>query len=375
MSDDGDAALVLRARGGDKDALAMLLARHRPLLVALCRRALGDAASAEDAAQEASLQAMLNLAGLRRPDRFGPWLAGIGLNVCRRMARERSRTAWSWDELCGGRFLGLPDPQPGPEALAEEQELAERIHHAVAALPDGQRAAVALFYLLGLTLAETAETLGVPTGAVKTRLHKARATLRRRLVIAWIDERPRAGTEDQMTQATSYVEMRVADLSRSSAESGEVPRYVVMLEDEEGAHRLPIWVGQFEGMAIALHLEGIQAPRPMTFAFAANLLEASGARLREVRIDRLSETVFYATAVVESPDGPRDMDARPSDAINLALLTGAPIRVAREVLDAVAAQPSSWPDADRPGAVGAAEIVAQFMETWPGRQRGAPPAP
>src|SRR5688572_3057134 len=114
-----DAELVEAARGGDKSAFAALLTRHRPLLLALCRRYLGEAGPAEDAAQEAALQALLCLDGLRRADRFGPWLAGIGLNVCRRWLRQREHDGQSWEALVGGRALPEPVEAVAPESLAE----------------------------------------------------------------------------------------------------------------------------------------------------------------------------------------------------------------------------------------------------------------
>ena len=90
-----DAALVVAARGGDKGAFATLVVRHQGMLLALCRRTLGGMGLADDAAQEAVLHGILSLDRLRRPERFGPWLAGIGLNICRRWLRERLRDSWS----------------------------------------------------------------------------------------------------------------------------------------------------------------------------------------------------------------------------------------------------------------------------------------
>src|SRR5207248_2755255 len=72
--------------------------------------------------------------------------------------------------------------------------------------------------------------------------------------------------------------------------------------------------------------------RPLTFAFAGQLLEAAGARLREVRIARLVDETYYAQVVVEGPAGERAFDARPSDAIALALEADAPIRVSADVM-------------------------------------------
>ncbi len=184
-ADDNDSALVQAARSGDGGAFALLLARHRPLLLALCRRKLGDPALAEDAAQEASLQALLNLDRLRRAERFAPWLAGIGLNVCRMWLRERSRERRSWEavqeEHATDASRNGHDDLTRDAADAESADLVERVREAVAELPDGQRAAVRLFYLSGLSYAETAGKLGIEIGAVRTRLHKARGMLRRHL--------------------------------------------------------------------------------------------------------------------------------------------------------------------------------------------------
>jgi RNA polymerase sigma factor (sigma-70 family) len=321
-----DEELVRAARRGDNVAFAALLSRHRPLLLTVCRHALHDDDLAEDAAQEASLQAFLNLDQLRRPESFGSWLAGIGLNVCHRWRRKRLRDVWSWEAMLGGQLLAKPvDTSPGPEQLAETAELRAWVQQVIASLPPGQRAAVTLHYLAGLTQAETASLLDIEVGAVKTRLHKARVTLRGKFGgELW------AGALRQEGQA--MVEMALVDVRRRRKAEGTTSRHIVILEEVGGNRRLTIWIGEFEATALALHLEGASNPRPLTCAFAAKLPEAADGRLREVRIDRLEGDIFYASAVVDGPAGERAVDARPSDALNLALLLSAPIRVSSDVL-------------------------------------------
>jgi RNA polymerase sigma-70 factor (ECF subfamily) len=90
-TDDTDATLVWAAQEGNTGAFAALLVRHRPPPLVLCQRMLGDPTLAEDAAQEVSLQALLSLDRLQSGERFGAWLAGIGLNVCRMWQRARAR--------------------------------------------------------------------------------------------------------------------------------------------------------------------------------------------------------------------------------------------------------------------------------------------
>lgn len=275
----------------------------------------------------------------------------------------------------------MPASEPGPEELAEA---AERTRNAIAVLPPGQRAAVVLFYLSGLTHAETADLLGIEVGAVKTRLYKARKTLKRQLSDnegdETMDERltrrtlaktaaalsgsaalghdtpAHAGINEVNTMA-ELVEMRVADVRRKHAESGKPANHVVLLEEVAGTRRLPIWVGEAEGTSIAIQLEEATMPRPLTAAFTASLLQAAGGKLREVRIDRLTGSVFYATALIEGKAGTGTVDARPSDAINLALLTGASIYVDVAILE------TGSPTADTANELteGPSEIVAEFM--------------
>ena len=328
MDEQSDDALVARARQGDRQAFEALLDRHLPLLARLCRRMLGDALLAEDAAQEAALLAFLHLERLRNAAQFGFWLNGIGLNICRQMLRRRARDAWSWEALVGGSAVREPiDPRSDPAEAAERRDLQQRIRYAVAALPPGQRAAVMLFYLAGLSYAETAAQLGIGAGTVRTRLHKARAALSQALQTIW--------REDDMNGSgtTEMVEMRVRDVWQSPAE-GERPRQVlVILEEAGGERRFAIWVGQMEGEALAVALEQVEVPRPMTYTLTASLIEASGSRIEDVRIARLADNTFFAEIVLVGPAGRQVIDARPSDALNLAVRLGTPIHAAATVIE------------------------------------------
>jgi RNA polymerase sigma-70 factor (ECF subfamily) len=176
--DESDVALVQAARGGDNEAFDRLFARHRPLLLACCQRYLVEPAQAEDAAQEAGLRALLHLGDLRQPEQFGSWLVGIGANVCRMWRRSRASEQRALVSLAGEEAGGQAE---APDARVEATDLATSVRAAVGQLPEGQRMAVQLFYLSGLTYAQTARQLGIEVGAVRTRLHKARATLRRDL--------------------------------------------------------------------------------------------------------------------------------------------------------------------------------------------------
>jgi bifunctional DNase/RNase len=240
---------------------------------------------------------------------------------------------------------------------------------AVDGLPAGQSAAVLLFYLAGLSHTEVATRLGIETGAVKTRLHKARVSLKRVLSPLW--------EELTMTAATDggSVDVRVAGIRRRPAQDDSPALDVIFLEQLDGGRTLPIWIGPAEGEALAFALEQAETPRPMTYGFMASLLEAAGARLREVVVSRLTDDTYFAEVVVEGPTGDARVDARPSDAITLALVAGAPIRVERAVFDIWEAHKDLVGQrlAPAPGeqALDAAAIVAARRAQWEQARRDA----
>jgi bifunctional DNase/RNase len=134
-----------------------------------------------------------------------------------------------------------------------------------------------------------------------------------------------------------FVDMRIADVVKAPAPAD---CYIVLLEDPGGdPKRLLIWIGGGEGIPMALRLAGMGRPaRPLGADLSVALVDALGGRLVEVRIDRLDGHTFYATVVLDGPRGPAEVDARPSDALNLALAAAAPVRVDRGVLDRAAAE-------------------------------------
>jgi hypothetical protein len=321
---------------GQKAPMAELLRRHGDTAVALAARVLGSPDLARDAMQEAAVAAMTDLGRLRSPERFGAWFCGITLNVARRWLRQLRPEVT-------GLNVDLPAAGPGPAEAAEAADTAARVREAIGSLADGQRNAVRLFYLQGLSHREVAAELGISVGAVKARLHQARAALAPKL--SPLREAQEAQQEDTVTEGTGtdgagagtvrWAEVRVAEIRRSEEEDPRARKHVMVLAESGGDRTLPIWIGPAEATVLALALESVETPRPFPYKLAAGLVEAAGSHVSEVRITRLSDAIFYACVVVPGPGGPREVDARPSDAVNLAVVCGAPILLNSELFEIV----------------------------------------
>lgn len=107
---------------------------------------------------------------------------------------------------------------------------------------------------------------------------------------------------------------------------------VVLLKEEGKERILPIWIGQAEALSIAMAMENVKLPRPMTHDLFKSVIEGLEVILEWVRIRSLEEGTFFATMRLKTKRGDVDIDARPSDAIAIALRTGTPVYVAEKVL-------------------------------------------
>ena len=108
---------------------------------------------------------------------------------------------------------------------------------------------------------------------------------------------------------------------------------IVILRDKEGQRVLPIWVGLFEANAIALQIENVSTPRPMTHDLLRNVIQDLKATVQKVVVCDLQDNTFYALIYLSLNGDTLAVDARPSDAIALALRTRAPIFVEDSVID------------------------------------------
>jgi RNA polymerase sigma factor (sigma-70 family) len=316
-----DGELVAAVLAGDRRVFGTLVDRHVGRVTALAQRLIGSRAEAEDIVQEATLQAYLGLGELRDAERFGSWFSAIAANLAKMRVRETRGRLVALDGVDGS--LAGDDP-------LETRERAQAIHEALADLAPSEREAVVLHYVGGLTTPEIASRADERVGTVRVRLHRARGRLQSALAaFTPTTRRERAMIEVEVRD----VVVRVADNGEGEEPTLAMPNRIVLLTEKQGRHVLPIWIGAPEGDALGLHLAGVSTPRPMTIDLMARLLEAMGGHLERVVVSSLRDDTFYA-AVQVADGATQELDARPSDGINLALRVGAPIFVDEQVLEA-----------------------------------------
>ncbi|PIQ82287.1 MAG: RNA polymerase subunit sigma-24 [Candidatus Omnitrophica bacterium CG11_big_fil_rev_8_21_14_0_20_64_10] len=176
-----DLELVQQVRAGARQAYAGLVRRHQARVRGYCLGVLGNAADADDAAQEIFLKAYRGLAGFRGGARFSTWLCRIAINHCRDLLRKRAgRREESWDALIEAEGEGLEARTAVPPAGRLSEERRRQLYRLLAALPAGAREVLILREGQGLRYEEIAAVLGCSLDGVKARLKRARQAARER---------------------------------------------------------------------------------------------------------------------------------------------------------------------------------------------------
>lgn len=134
------------------------------------------------------------------------------------------------------------------------------------------------------------------------------------------------------------VECEILGMSTNPSSAGA---YALLLKEIYGNRRLPIIIGQAEAQAIALELEGIKPPRPLSHDLMKSIIDNLGGTLLRVLINELRENTYYAQLVIDLSSLNIEIDARPSDAIALAIRAQAPIYVADSVMDSASFIPAT----------------------------------
>jgi RNA polymerase sigma-70 factor, ECF subfamily len=199
-SPNDEAALILRCRGGDADAIRQLVEAYERPVFQIVWRSVGNLEDARDLTQETFVRA------IRALDRFDPtrpfrnWIFRIASNLAiDHLRRRRLRTISidvGEDDERGMRAPILVDPGSRPDEVHEQTWLSEKLARLVDKLPPEYRLVIHLRHREQLSYDEIAETLDVPLGTVKARLHRAH----RRLRALWLGEMPGKGGEEDGTE-------------------------------------------------------------------------------------------------------------------------------------------------------------------------------
>ena len=173
-------AIIARCLAADRRAYGVLVERYKVLVHDLVFRMLGDAAEAEDVAQEAFVKAYLALRDFRGESRFSTWVCRIALNRCKDVLRKRGRAPWArlrHEE--GPDVAEVPDDQETVVDSLERCEREARLQRALARLPVKYREAVVLRHIEGMDFHEIGRVLAIAAGAAKVRAFRGREMLRR----------------------------------------------------------------------------------------------------------------------------------------------------------------------------------------------------
>jgi RNA polymerase sigma factor (sigma-70 family) len=169
--------LVIQSQAGDLNAYSKIVRNFQDMAVGYSYSILGSFQLAEDAAQEAFIEAYLNLSKLRSPTVFPGWLKKIIFKHCDRFTRGKGFAIVALEDTDE-----LASIHPEPTQIALENEVKDIVHCSIQTLPEGDRIVVTLFYISGYSQKEISNFLGLPISTIKNRLHSALNPLRTKMI-------------------------------------------------------------------------------------------------------------------------------------------------------------------------------------------------
>jgi RNA polymerase sigma-70 factor (ECF subfamily) len=177
VTQTADDELLARFRDGDQSAFDEIVGRYERRVFAIAVRICRHHEDARDVTQDVFITALRSLTTFRGDAQLATWLHRVTVNAALDLVRRRGRREGPGLDEVGER----PAAEPGPESAAIESVRAREVHRALGRIADDQRAVIVLHDLQGLDYSEVAETLEVPVGTVKSRLHRARLALAKEL--------------------------------------------------------------------------------------------------------------------------------------------------------------------------------------------------
>ncbi|MBD2770867.1 sigma-70 family RNA polymerase sigma factor [Iningainema tapete] len=203
--------LVVQSQGGNLNAYSKIIRNFQDMAVGYGYSILGSFQLAEDAAQEAFIDAYLNLSKLRSAAAFPGWLKKIVFKHCDRLTRNKPVSIVSLEDTDE-----LASIHPEPEQIALEQEMKDKVHEAIQALPETERIVITLFYISGYSQKENSVFLDIPVSTIKNRLHSARTRLKQRMIDMVSDNLHSQRPSRNETFTTQVMEMLDASVKGDS---------------------------------------------------------------------------------------------------------------------------------------------------------------
>ncbi|HHV53911.1 MAG TPA: sigma-70 family RNA polymerase sigma factor [Firmicutes bacterium] len=325
-----DAALVARARAGDEEAFSVIVSRYANAVFAVALSRVPQPFDAEDIAQEVFVKAYFQLGQLRDPGRIGAWLYRIARRMTVQWYRRESLQVVFLEDVPEAYRMGRPDCTVGDR----EEWIALR--DCLLQLPVEARTILILRYVADWTEQQIAEFLDLPVGTVESRLSRARQRLKGMCAVV-ADGLKKQQLDRAFTR--QVCELLAVKVIVGTTKLPDRPQLgLVYLQSEANKEkRLPFLLGSDQVQALVVALEGKTPPGPLSpHDILIRAVTELGGRIEKAVITacREKEDTYLAELHLEQNGRHIALPCQPGDAINVAARAGAPVYVARELINA-----------------------------------------